>query len=254
MYFSENGKSSECARVARSLTGGDYTCSHSLTCACIGFVCVLGRCESGVVTVVTDYKKYGKCSQMLMISRLMARLITLMLMVLHDGTNGANNANANANANSANGANTILMLIVQVLMIMVLMIMMLMLIPCILCLGQTVKVLTVRYLVGRARACHARDNQSHPRPKDLPSHLVPLPSRLLQIAEITRASPLCNPYVTLHHLASPQPNLEHHKTSPERIQPHATNLAISPARPGSHRSTRLLENSLKSLLLSLRYI
>ena len=32
---------------------------------------------------------------MIMISRLMARLITLMLMVLHDGANGANNANAN---------------------------------------------------------------------------------------------------------------------------------------------------------------
>ena len=62
-----------------------------------------------------------------------------------------------------------------------------------------------------------------------PLHLVPLPLRLLQIAEITRTSPLRTPYVIQHHLASPQPNLEHLKTSPERIQPHATNLAISPA-------------------------
>ena len=63
----------------------------------------------------------------LMVSRLMARLIALMLVVLHDGANdananGVNNANANgvndANANDANGANTTLML---------------MLMPCILC-------------------------------------------------------------------------------------------------------------------------
>ena len=63
--------------------------------------------------------------------------------------------------------------------------------------------------------CHARDNQSHPRPKISPSCLVPLPSRLLQIAEITRASPLRIPYVIQHRFASPQPNLEHLKTSPE---------------------------------------
>ena len=63
--------------------------------------------------------------------------------------------------------------------------------------------------------CHARDNQSHPRPKDSPSRLVPLPSRLLQIAEITRASPLRTPYVIQHRFASPQPNLEHLKTSPK---------------------------------------
>ena len=43
--------------------------------------------------------------------------------------------------------------------------------------------------------CHARDNQSHPRPKISPSRLVPLPSRLLQIAEITCTSPLRTPYV-----------------------------------------------------------
>ena len=94
--------------------------------------------------------------------------------------------------------------------------------------------------------CHARDNQSHPRPKHSPSpsHPAPLPSRLLQIAEITRVSLLRNPYVIQHHLASPQPNLEHLKTLLERIQPHATNLAISPACPGLCRSTRLLENSL----------
>ena len=82
------------------------------------------------------------------------------------------------------------------------------------------------------------------------SRLVPLPSHLLQITEITRVSPLHTPYVIQHQLASPQPNLEHLKTSPERIQPHATNLAVSPAHPGSRRSTRLLKNS----LLSLRYI
>ena len=46
-----------------------------------------------------------------------------------------------------------------------------------------------------AGTCHARDNQSHPRPKISPLRLVPLPSRLLQIAEITRASPLRTPYV-----------------------------------------------------------
>ena len=104
--------------------------------------------------------------------------------------------------------------------------------------------------VPKGGYCHARDNQSHPRPKNSPSRLVPFPSRLLQIAEITRASPLRTPYVIQHQLASPQPNLEHLKTLPERIQPHATNLAVSPARPGSRRSTRLLKNS----LLSLRYI
>ena len=98
--------------------------------------------------------------------------------------------------------------------------------------------------------CHARDNQSHPRPKDSPSCLVPPPSRLLQIAEITRTSPLRTSYVIQHRFVSPQPNLEHLKTSPKWIQPHATNLALSPARPGSRRSTRLLKNSLSSL----RYI
>ena len=46
-----------------------------------------------------------------------------------------------------------------------------------------------------ANMCHAHDNQSHPRPKISPSCLVPLPSHLLQIAEITRASPLRTPYV-----------------------------------------------------------
>ena len=102
--------------------------------------------------------------------------------------------------------------------------------------------------------CHTHDNQSHPRLKDLPSRLVPLLLRLLQIAKITRVSLLRSPYVIQHHLASPQPNLEHHKTSPERLQPHATTLTISPARPGLRHSTCLLENSPKSLLLSLRYI
>ena len=101
--------------------------------------------------------------------------------------------------------------------------------------------------VSIAAICHACDNQSHPRPKNSPSCLVPLPSCWLQIAEITHAPPLRTPYVIQHHLASSQPNLEHLKTSPERIQPHVTNLAVSPARPGSRRSTRLLKNSLLSL-------
>ena len=57
---------------------------------------------------------------------------------------------------------------------------------------------------------------------------------MLQIAEITHTSPLHTPYVIQHHLASPQPNLEHLKTSPERIQPHTTNLAVSPACPHQH--------------------
>ena len=70
-------------------------------------------------------------------------------------------------------------------------------------------------MANNCRACHARDNQSHPRPKISPLRLVPLPSRLLQIAEITRASPLRTSYVIQHRFASPQPNLEHLKTSPE---------------------------------------
>ena len=97
---------------------------------------------------------------MLMISRLMARLITLMLMVLHDGANdananGANGANANgandandANANDAN-ANPLYSVCLEQSVIV--------LAPGTLwdnlsVLGQTVKVLTVRYLVGRAGA------------------------------------------------------------------------------------------------------
>ena len=56
---------------------------------------------------------------MVMISRLMARLIALMLMALHDGAND-NDVNANPLYS--------------------------------VCLGQTVKVLTVRYLAGRAGA------------------------------------------------------------------------------------------------------
>ena len=93
-------------------------------------------------------------------------------------------------------------------------------------------------------SCHARDNQSHPRPKLSPSRLVPLSLRPLQVAEITHVSLLRNPYVIPHHLASPQPNLEHYETLPEQTQLHASNLAISPARPGLRRSTRLLEISL----------
>ena len=96
----------------------------------------------------------------------------------------------------------------------------------------------MRTLSGKTQAakdgapwnCHACDNQSHPKPKDSPLRLVPPSLCLLQVAEITRASPLCNPYIIHHHLASPQPNLEHHKTSPERTQPHASNNC---ARPGS---------------------
>ena len=88
--------------------------------------------------------------------------------------------------------------------------------------------------------CHARDNQLHPKPKDLPSHLVPPPSHLLQIAEITRVSPLRNPYVIQHHLASPQPNPEHHKTSPERTQPHMSNNHACPGLHSPHSPSRIL--------------
>ena len=88
--------------------------------------------------------------------------------------------------------------------------------------------------------CHAHDNQSHPRPKDSPSHLVPLPSRLLQIAEITCTSPLCNPYVIQHCLASPQPNPEHHKTSPERTQLHMSNNHTHPGSCSPHSPSRIL--------------
>ena len=43
------------ALLARSLglCWGDCTCSHPLASACVGFVCVFGRRESRVVTVVT---------------------------------------------------------------------------------------------------------------------------------------------------------------------------------------------------------
>ena len=46
--LSENGASSEHARVARSLAGvllGDYICLRPLACACTGLACVLGRCH-----------------------------------------------------------------------------------------------------------------------------------------------------------------------------------------------------------------
>ena len=95
-------------------------------------------------------------------------------------------------------------------------------------------------LLMAMRGCHACDNQSHPRPKDSPSRLVPLPSRLLQIAEITRASPLRNPYVIQHHLTSPQPNPEHHKTLPERTQPHASNNCACPGLHSPHSPPKIL--------------
>ena len=43
------------ALLARSLglCWGDCTCSHPLASACVGFVCVFGRCKSRVVMVVT---------------------------------------------------------------------------------------------------------------------------------------------------------------------------------------------------------
>ena len=81
--------------------------------------------------------------------------------------------------------------------------------------------------------CHARDSQSHPRPKISPSRLVPLPSRLLQIAEITRASPLHTPYVIQHWFVPPQPNLEHLKTSPNeysRTRPTSLSALLAQAR------------------------
>ena len=99
--------------------------------------------------------------------------------------------------------------------------------------------------------CHACDNQSHPRPKDLPSHLVPLSSCLLQVAEITCTSPLHNSYVIQHHLASPQLNLEHHRPHPnEYSHTRATTVLAQAHVP----RTRLLGFSLKSLLLLHRYI
>ena len=92
--------------------------------------------------------------------------------------------------------------------------------------------------------CHAHDNQSHPRPKDLPSCLVPLPSHLLQIAEITRVSPLRNPYIIQHRLASPQPNPEHHKTLPKRTQPHMSNNRARSGSRSPHSPSRILAKAL----------
>ena len=88
--------------------------------------------------------------------------------------------------------------------------------------------------------CHARDNQSHPRPKFLPSRLVP-PPRVHYRSPRSLARHYYATHMSYHTTSRP------HNPTPQdlaRTQPHASNLAISPARPGSRRSTRLLEISL----------
>lgn len=57
--------------------------------------------------------------------------------------------------------------------------------------------------------CHTCDNQSHPGPS--PLYQVPLLSCPIQVIVITCTSPLCNPYITLHHHMSSQSDLEHHR-------------------------------------------
>ena len=98
--------------------------------------------------------------------------------------------------------------------------------------------------------CHAHDNQSHPRVKASPSRLVPLPSHPLQVAEITLTSSLRNPYITHHHLTSPQPNLEHHRPCPNEYScmQVATSLSILLAQ-ARVRHTHLLEILAKSFLI-----
>ena len=100
-----------------------------------------------------------------------------------------------------------------------------------------------------SHGCHICDNQSHPRAKASPSRLVPLPSRPLQVAEITLVSSLRNPYVIQHHLASPQPNLEHHRPRPnEYSHMQATSLSILLAQAHVRR-THLLEILAKSFFI-----
>ena len=65
--LNENRTSSERARIARwGSVEGSCTRSRPLACVCVGFACIFGRCESRVVTVVTDggwrvttYKRAG---------------------------------------------------------------------------------------------------------------------------------------------------------------------------------------------------
>ena len=87
--------------------------------------------------------------------------------------------------------------------------------------------------------CHAHDNQSHPRPKFSPSRLVP-PPRVHYRSPRSLARHYYATHTSYHTTSRP-----HNPTSqdPARTQPHASNLAISPARPGSRRSAHLLETS-----------
>ena len=89
-------------------------------------------------------------------------------------------------------------------------------------------------------SCHARDNQSHPRPKFSPSHLVP-PPRIHYRSPRSLARHYHATHTSYHTTSRP------HNPIPQdlaRTQLHASNLTISPARPGSRRSTRLPEISL----------
>ena len=88
--------------------------------------------------------------------------------------------------------------------------------------------------------CHARDNQSHPRPKFSPLRLVP-PPRVHYRSPRSLARHYHATHTSYHTTSRP-----HNPTSQDlaRTQPHASNLAISPAHPDSRRSTRLLEISL----------
>ena len=115
-------------------------------------------------------------------------------------------------------------------------------------LSATLTVLMLVFL-GPDQSCHTRDNQSHPRPKLSPLHLVPLSSCPLQVAEITCASPLRNPYVILHHLASPLPDPEHHRPRlNEYSHTQATSLPILLAQARVCH-THLLEILAKSFVI-----
>ena len=105
------------------------------------------------------------------------------------------------------------------------------------------------YYEGVVLYCHAHDNQSHPRPKASPSCLVPLSSHPLQVAEITLMSSLHNPYVIQHYLASPQPNLEHHRPC-LNVYSHTQATSLSILLAQAHIChTRLLEILAKSFVI-----
>ena len=81
--------------------------------------------------------------------------------------------------------------------------------------------------------CHARDNQSHPRPKISPSRLVPLPSRLYR---------------------SPRSLARHHYAPPTSYsissRPHNPTQNTSRPRPNDYSRTR--PTSLSALLAQAR--